>query len=275
MSSRRIRIATGLLACVVLALARTVHAGDTLELFDPGVSDFELYFGYGGAGKGEPERSAAVETLIGIGITDRLSGYASASGEFNERFGEGAGALGFGIFSTPVDTDHFDLDIGFDVTVGNLGGGSSGPVGHSGAEPSFTPFVELNLDSDPEMSGYGIYAYIEHTLDGEQRPLFDHMGRALGDFTLSQRTGLTVGAYCTMLHGHQAFLNHHMSFNHTPEDGERTVEIGGVALGYNFFVKADVLEIITEVNFGIPQDGEDFGVDFLLGIIATLPSDGG
>ncbi len=275
MKSEKRRIAKGLIGLVLLfSLARVAHAGDTLELWDLGVSDFELFLAYAGAGKNEPERGVGAETLLGIGITGWLSAYLSASGEANEELGEGTGAFGFGVFATALDTDHFDFDIGFDVTIGNLGPGEEGPAGHSQADVGFTPFVELNLDSDPDLNGFGAYVFLEYGVGGRDESFLDPMGEEVRDFTITRTTNLTVGAYYTVCEGHQAFLSHDLAFNHTPEAGDRHTEVGGVALGYNFFVVPDVLEIITEVNFDIPQDGEDFGADFLLGFIATLSAGG-
>jgi hypothetical protein len=62
-----------------------------------------------------------------------------------------------------------------------------------------------------------------------------------------------------------------MSFNHNARAGERVTDVGGISLGYNVIL-ADPLELITEVYFDIPQDDENFGVDVMVGFIATLPS---
>ena len=84
-------------------------------------------------------------------------------------------------------------------------------------------------------------------------------------------TALTIGGYYAIKEGHQLFLSYDMSFNHRHLDGERETDIGGIALGYNAML-TDTIELITEINFDITQDDEDFGADFLVGFITTLPS---
>ena len=249
----------------------SVSASDTLELFDPGVSDFEFYLSYIGACKEEPARGIGAEALLGIGINGWLSGQIYVSGEGNEALSEGTGAFGFGIFATPVDTDHFDFDIGLNATVAGLGPGEEGSAGHSQAEFSLTPFIELNLDSDPEMNGYGFYVVVEETLGGRDESFVDNLDQEIRSFTLTPGTALTLGSYYTVEEGHQAFLCYDMAFNHRNAEGERGTDVGGIALGYNGMLTEEV-EIISQVWFDIPQDNEDFGIDFTIGFIATLPS---
>lgn len=265
---------------VILAVAALLLSGlfnpsafacDTLELFDPGVSDFEFYLSYLGACKDEPERGIGAEVLLGIGINSWLSGQIYASGEGNEALSEGTGAFGFGIFSTPLDTDHFDFDIGLNATVSGLGPGEESPAGHSQAEFSLTPFIELNLDSDPDMNGYGFYVVVEETLGGRDESFIDNLAQEIRSFTLTPGTALTLGSYYTVREGQQVFLCYDMAFNHRNGEGERKTEVGGIALGYNGMLTEE-LEIISEVWFDIPQDEEDFGFNFTLGFIATLPS---
>ncbi len=265
------RMVPWLFAGIFLLLADVSYGGDTLEQFDPGFSDFELFFGYLGAGKEEPERGLAAETVAGIGITDWLSGYLALTGEANEKLSEGMGGFGFGAFATPLDTDHFDIDLGIDVAVGGLGSGESNETGHSHGEFTFTPFLEINWDADPDMNGFGAWLWVEHAIGGRDDSTLDVHGNELRNFTVTSGTGLLLGAYYRFLERHQIALTYDVAFHHHARGGERTFENGGASLGYNVMVVPDRLELITEARFDIPQDDEDFGTDFLLGFIATFP----
>lgn len=259
------------LAAVLLLLPYgAAHAGDTLEPFDPGFSDFEFYLNYGGLGKAEPERGLGAEGRVGVGITDWLSGYLILSGEANESLSEGAGAFALGLFATPLDTDHLDIDIGLDFTVGNLGNGVPHPAEHARASIEFVPFMEINVDTDPEMNGFGAWLWVEHAFGGRDDSRFDDLGNEIRDFTLTSGTALTLGAYYRFRERHEVNVTYDLAFDHTNPEGERSFDNGGAALGYNVCV-LDNLELISEVRFDVPQGDEAFGVDFLLGFIATFP----
>jgi len=246
-------------------------ACDTIEPYDIGVTDFEAYASLIGVGKHEPDRGFSAEVLLGIGIMEWFSAHLYGGGESNWKFSEGAGFFGFGVFATPLDLNHFDIDLGINVTVGGLGQGAPAPADHSQAEFTFTPFVELNLDSDSDMSGYGLYVQVFETLGGRDESRFTDLEEEIRDFTLTPGTALVVGSYLTVVNGQQLFLCYDMAFNHRAADDERKTDVGGVAVGYNACLN-ERIELITEVFFDIPQDGENFGVDFIIGFIATLPS---
>jgi hypothetical protein len=254
--------------------ANRSHALDTLEPFDIGVSDFEGYFSYLGAGKQEPDRGFNAEFLLGIGILNRLSGQIYGGGDSNENLTEATGSLGFGLFGTLVDTDHLDLDLGVNFTIGNLGAGGEGPAGHSQAEFTVEPCLEVNLDSDPDMNGYGLFLVVESTLGGQDNsyiPPGTPTPEEIRAFRITPGTGLLLAGYWRPAERHEILLGYDMSFNHNARAGERVTDVGGISLGYNVIL-ADPLELITEVYFDIPQDDENFGVDVMVGFIATLPS---
>lgn len=247
------------------------HALDTLEPFDIGVTDFEAYASFMGVGKPEIDRGVSADMLLGIGITERFSGQIYGGGEGNQSLTEATGFFGFGVFGTPVDTDHFDVDLGINVTIGGLGAGGSGPADHDQAEFTFTPYVEVNLDSDPEMMGYGLFLVVEQTLGGQDRSYFNDLNQEIRDFTLMPGTALLVAGYYRIAEIHELLIGYEMAFEYKAAPGEKKVDVGGIPLGYNVIL-SDAVELITEVYFDIPQTGEYFGVDFMLGIIATLPS---
>ncbi len=247
---------------------------DTLEPFDIGVTDFEGYFAYIGAGKEELERGFNAEFLLGIGILSRLSGQLYGGADSNENLSEALGFFGFGIFGTPVDTNHFDLDLGVNFTIGNLGAAGDGPAGHAQAEFTVEPYLEMNLDSDPDMSGYGLFLVVEATLGGQDNsyiPPGTSPADEIRAFRLTPGTGFLIAGYWRPAERHELLLGYDMYFNYNASAGERVTDVGGISLGYNVIL-LDPLELITEVYFDIPQEDDNFGVDFFIGFIATLPS---
>ncbi len=263
-------------------LGTAVYAADTTETFDPGASDFEFYAGVDGIGKGKYEKTVSAEALLGYGLMERFSGYLAAGGEANERFGDGAGWVGLGIFGTPVDTDHFDLDLMLDA-------------GFGASDFSLAPSLELNIDLDPEMRTWGMYVRVSENFMGrDETPdaepgeidcesVYDTQsgGRTIvcaqqpdetadPKFELAPVTGVTVGTYYTISEKHQLLLEYDMAFANNPAKDEEDTEIGGVALGYNV-VLSDSIEMINQLFFDIPQDGEDFSLGISLGIVATMP----
>jgi len=269
------RAAGGTLLLVLLTFlpAGSAFCLDTLEPFDIGVSDFEGYFSYYGAGKHEPDRGFNAEFLLGVGILERFSGQIFGGGESNEHLTDATAFIGLGIFGTPVDTDHFDLDLGVNFSFGNLGASGEGPAGHAQAEFVVEPFLELNLDSDPEMNGCGLFLVVACALTGEDSSYYPsgEPPDEIRAFQIKPGTGLLLGGYWRPAERHQLLLGFDTLFHHNASEGERVTEIGGVSLGYNVVV-ADPLELITEVYLDIPQDGENFGAAFMIGLIATLPS---
>ncbi len=265
------------LAAAALALSLTpassALAGDTLELFEIGATDFEFLISYNGIGKEQRERGFGGKLLLGYGLTDWLSGKLVVGAEGNENFMEGTGGFTFGIFSTPLDTEHADLDLGLDIGLDGLEPGGAGPAEHFTAGFAFTPYLELNLDSlgdMGEMGGHGAYLVLSEVLTGRDESRADGQEGGESIFKTTPHTDLTLGAYYSVAEGRQLFISYNMIFNHRNAEDEHKTEVGGVALGYNFFV-AERLEIITEVFFDIPQADEEFGVNFLVGLIATLP----
>jgi hypothetical protein len=127
-------------------------AVDTLETFDEGAWDIESYLEIG-------SRSLTGDCLIGYGIRDRLSAYVGTTGS----------DLYLGVFGSPLETDHFDLDI-------LLGAGES----------EFLLAVEMNYDADPDQGSWGVYL---------------RTGIPSGSGLL-----FNPGAYLTVADGHQVLL---------------------------------------------------------------------
>jgi len=256
----RFALLFGLLFLIGSGRAR---AADTTETYDVGATDFELYLGFDGVGRGEYEKTISGETVVGFGFIDRFSGYLTVAGESNEHFGQGSGAVSFGVFGTPVDTDHIDLDLFLDV-------------GFGPDEFGITPALEINFDLAPDLAVWGVYLRVDEVFTGRDESTHDDpatldVNESKPRFAFAPQTGLTAGTYWTMVPGHQLLLEYGMGILHHPAEGERTLDIGGVALGYNVKV-VDAIELISQVALDIPQGDEPFSVGFMIGLIVTMPS---
>lgn len=250
-------------ALVSMMGAAGVHAADTTETFDIGATDFEFYLGFDGIGLEKCEKTISAETVVGYGFMDAFSSYLALAGESNEYFSEGSGGVDFAIFGTPVDTDHFDLDL-------VLG------AGYGVDEFGVTPALELNFDLAPELAVWGIYLRIEETLAGrdesvEDDPTTPNTDESKRHFAFAPTTGLVLGGYWTLIENHQLLFECDMGIADNPADDEDRMEIGGVALGYNVALN-DTVELINQVSLDIPQSGEDFAVGISTGLIITMPT---
>lgn len=87
------------------------RAADTVEPLEVGVSDFEFFAGSEGLGLKRDDVAIFSESLVGVGVTDRLSGYLAAGGQANGHFEEGGGTVSFGLYGAVIESEHFDLDL--------------------------------------------------------------------------------------------------------------------------------------------------------------------
>lgn len=250
----------GIVAAFVTVLTSQVnYAADTTETFDRGASDAELYFGYDGVGLKNTERMINSEFVVGFGLLERLSVYITAGLEATDQFSNAAGALNFGLFGTPIDKDHFDLDLFFNLGVG----------GEGFSEFQATPSLELNLDHDPEHRTFGFYLRGGVPIYGRELAVTDPEQEPSSQVTAHLES--TAGAYYTLTDGHQLLLEYDMGFRPDPAEDEHAAEIGGLTLGYNIGL-GDYIELINQVFLDIPQDNETTAWGFSVGFIATMPS---
>lgn len=165
------RFATLLALAAVSALAAPARAADTIETFAPGSADAELHVATPGPGPGgDSLRTAAV---AGYGIARHFSGYAELDGDRSGA--HTTQALHAGVFGTPLDTDHVDVDLLLDVAF-------------HGWRPDAAPGFELNLDSAPDGSGAGAYLRLTGLPAGAR--------------------AATLGAYTRVVDGQQLFIEH-------------------------------------------------------------------
>jgi len=242
-------------------LPNEARGADTIETFDIGSTDLEYYLGLDGIGLGAGERTVSSAVVLGYGIVDRFSGYLSATMQSDDQFGQGLAGLSMGVFGTPLDTRHFDLDLMLD----------SGISGAGLSEFSLTPGIEINIDASPDHASWGTYLrtgmpiYGGSSHGGPHHTDLSDAGRMKRTFSLC----LNPGAYVTVASGHMLFLEYDMSVHYRKVDG-RSWDSGGLALGYNAALW-DSIELISQLYLDLPQDDERFSAGVFIGFIATLP----
>ncbi|NOZ01560.1 MAG: hypothetical protein GXP54_06690 [Deltaproteobacteria bacterium] len=263
MKGRRIwKLAAALCVTIsLLLLPGAVMAADTVETWDVGATDVDFYLGYDGIGLRRPDRTVFGDMMLGYGILDRFSAYLGMTLQGTDAFTDGTASLYLGIYGTPVDTDHFDLDLFLDVSTG----------GDGLKEFQVSPSLEMNFDLDPDLRTWGMYLRVGFPVYG--RTVFPPGKPNTPEHEVAFHIETTAGTYWTVAEGHQLLLEYDMGLHPLPSDEVYGVNVGGVALGYNVCVVEDcALELINQVYFDIPQAGENFSVGIMMGFIATLPS---
>jgi hypothetical protein len=247
-------------------LARPVAAGDTIETWDEGAVDFELYTGAGGLGLGRNETSIFADVVLGYGILDRLAGYLRGSGAATEQLGDGSGEAGVGVFGTPIDSNHFDLDL-----IADFGFGSDGLA--------ITPALEINLDAEPDLAFWGVYLRGQQSFVGREDPAVEPAADAQLEAREPERmiapvTTVTLGLYWTAARAHQLVVEADGSIFNNPAEGQDAVDFGGVSAGYNVAIHESV-ELIHHLFIDVPvRTGERLAACLGIGLIATiLPGD--
>jgi hypothetical protein len=233
------------------------RAADTIETWGVGATDVDFYSGLDGVGLGRADGSIFGDIMLGYGLVEGLSAYVGQKVTGNTFFTGGQGATYLGLFGTPVDTQHFDLDLflGFDL----------GGVGYS--EFGVTPMVELNFDLDPNRLSWGAYVRAGFRLHGHNLSEDEENPKWETHTTLAT----VIGTYYTIARNHQLLLEFDFAWKRLRAQEEREIEIGGLALGYNVTL-SDRIELINQVHLNIPQPGEIVSVGFMMGLIFTLPS---
>lgn len=240
--------------CCGLAMALTatsLHAADTVEVFEAGVGNLELYGGFDGIGCGADDQCAMGDMLLGWGLTPRFSAYLGTTMQANGYLAGGETEWAFGALGTLRDGDHLDLDVTLDLrTVGS-------PDGRFTVSPGF----ELNLDRAPDLAAYGVYLRGGVSIAGEQA---DTGPRRATDLVV------TLGTYLSLSPDAQLLLE--VDAAEVDEfGGGHAWEYGAVALGYNVTL-GPTLELVNQVTIDIPQDGETSSLGFMVGVIAALPT---
>lgn len=239
--------------------AHPAVAADTLETFDPGATDVEFYMGADGLGAGEVhERAVYGEFLLGYGLMERFSAYFGTTLQGDGCLNDASAALYFGIFGTPIDTDHFGLDLILDVS-------AEGP---DFEQIQFAPGFEMNFDLDPDMQSAGLYWRVGLPVYGREAASPGHLEEPGHDTAFHLES--TLGMYVTLSDSEQFLIEFLAGVHPNPGPEEEMFDGAGVAIGYNVVLN-DSIELITEVSAEIPHNGDAFTGGVMVGIIATLP----
>ena len=249
-------------AGVVIALARLAAALDTVETFDIGVSDVEYYGGADAIDEPAVDRSLYADAMLGIGLRQGLSSYLGATIAGNGYVAATEPAIYLGMFGTPLDSDHLDLDLILNSLVDGPGFSLM----------SVSPMLELNFDQSPEQDTWGLYTRMELALSGRQLDPEDDAGPASARPAFERDISVAAhfGGYVAPAAGHQVLVEYDVGQALATPHARRSLEVGGIALGYNATLN-DALEFISQVSCDIPQGSERFSVGAMLGLITTLP----
>ncbi len=241
----------------VLLLATVVQAADTVETWDKGAGDLDVYMLMEGVGSDQVSQAVAGDIMVGWGLADRFSAYLGTTMQADGYLMNGGTELGLGVFGTPVETDHLDLDLFLDLR--SAGDGLSTLQ----IEPAF----ELNWDRAPDMSTWGLYLRGGLAIAGRESPEKAAGAERYADL------GMTIGGYWSLDASRQLLVEFDATVHDHPAGAGSGFETGGVAVGYNVFLH-DTLELINQVRVDLPQRDERAGVGFMVGLIATLPGGG-
>jgi hypothetical protein len=234
-------------------------AADTIETWDIGATDVDMYIGFDGMGKKKYEKTIYGDMMLGYGLANRFSAYFGTVLQGNEYFSDGSGNIYFGAFGTPVDTFHFNLDLFLNFSLG----------GSNFKEFQVTPAMEFNYNLHPDMSSWGLYLRAGAPIYGYTISTSENPNNLFSEMAYHLKT--TIGTYFTLAEGHQLFLEYDMMFHPKPHEDEQTVESGGFDLGYNVMI-TDSIELINQVRVDIPQKDKSLSTGIMIGMIVTLPS---
>ena len=239
-------------ALALATIPMVTRAADTVEPWDVGATDVDFYTGFDGIGLTRTDQTIYGNIMLGYGLIDHFSAYACVNLQGDGQLANGEAGLNLGIYGTPIDTAHFDLDFFLDF-------GGSGP-GLSNF--TITPSLEMNFDYAPDLQKWGIYLRAG-------LPVYAITSKKTVHTRLDVTT--TLGTYWTIAPNHQVLLEFDTTFH--PQASGQKAEIGGLALGYNVCLTKNCgIEMINQVYFDIPQAGEQFSTGIMTGMIVTLPS---
>lgn len=253
-------------AACCLAAPLPASSADTIETWDAGSGDIDFYLTMDGMGEDAASQGVAGDMLLGWGVADRLSAYLAVSLMADGYLDGGGTEMGVGLFGTPIDTDHVDLDLQLDICAGGSGL----------TDLCLGPAVELNLDAAPDLSAWGAYIRAGLAVSGRGAPGDAPMAKAAaqGEAAVGPTRlvdGLvTFGGYLSLDRWRQILIEYDLAWLDEPEPGEPALEHSGVAFGYNQVV-SDRLEFISQARFEVPQNGQAGSLGFTIGLIASLP----
>ena len=227
-----------LLPLLLLLAPTSAQAFDTWETWDPLAVGVDMALA-GGLAIGGPGSAPAVETSAGSWVYAYLGLQGFSVYGWVEAYGSGDSAElggGWGIYATPVDTDVFDVDVGFQIAT-------------YAATVAPSPWVELNVDFKPDMERAGLFARAE---------LYPWIAPAGPKAEVAADLALTAGGYL-VIDDDQILLGWRGSAGLYADGGFGHA----LVLGWNPGI-ADWGELLTEVEVGLPAAGEPVAVSTFL-----------
>lgn len=246
----------------LFSMVPTARAADTTELWEQGDVNVDFYTGHRGMGLSADEKEVFGELMVGYGVGKTISAYLGGTLQGDGKLYQGEQGVFLGLYGTPLDTEHIDLDLFIDFSAA------------SGEDSlTITPALELNLDSNNKMSFIGAYLRAGLPVYGISVAEKDSAGAEVENVYTRYDVEFEAGVYYAFHPGHMLFLQHGTAIHPTHEDDDSVptqVRLNDLAIGYNFLLLDD-LEVITEASMDIPQKDEEMSFGFFIGLIATLP----
>jgi len=188
-----------------------------------------------------------------------MSGSFAFGAEANDKLANGENSFSFGLFSSLYDSDHFDFDI----------------FGSVSDSLELTPGVELNFDIRPDLIFAGFYLRTEHAMTGVEdksaEVTTDGVGTESATYKIDHSTQFTFGGYYTINEKVQLLTEFDLALNYDAPDEKEKTELGSLAFGLNYAI-LDSIELISQINYDIPQNEEDGSFAVNIGFVATMPS---
>ena len=243
-----------------MLLSGPAQAIDSVETWDSGATDVEFYTGLEDlALRPQSDTSLYADMLLGYGISDRLSAYLGLTLHADGQF-MGNSDLYQGLFSTLLDSEHFDLDLLLSFAL---------------QDGSFVvaPATELNFDMAADLQKAGLYLRFSLPCGAKEDAALPSLH--LAGFTGAVHADLTLGAYWTLPAQQQLLLEfkigHSLSGLAAQSHAIALPWSRAMALGYNK-VLSDRLELISQVEISAHQLQQAVRFAAMFGFIATLPA---
>jgi hypothetical protein len=228
-------------------------AADTIEVWEPGALDVEFHAGVERWTWGGGETHLMGETVVGVGLPNRVSAFVALAGEYREALEEPDLFPTVGAFWTPLETHHLDADL--------LLGLTSDGEGAVALEPGF----EVNLDSSQDMGGLGGYLRGGTSLAGVGGQLFTDPTADRHDLDLE----LTYGAYVRATDRNQLLLEFQQVFHQLETNGLTDPEPLALGLGWNHTLNPKA-ELIFHAFKGFKHQEAPQSWGGSLGVILTV-----
>lgn len=237
---------SALIATAALCLiANNAFAGDTSELLDNGQIEVSPSFGVGNITDGVKPNVFAGLT-VGYGVTEYMTLSANLGWNSFEALAGNNANVGFDALFTPLDTEHFDIDVHFSVSTSIIAGGLV-----------VNPGFEFNYDTSNDMDGFGAYIRLELPIHSE----YDMNQDVNTDFDLEVLAGL----YFYVVPDHQLVVEGGITTsNLASKIADAALDGGFVSIGWNYAI-TDSFELLTECAIDIPKGGDGTSAAFTIG----------